>query len=302
MPVSKDASVLTSKMGNAQTAGDLLDVVGQFVEKPIFNQRHASQAYFKLGAIQRKRKLSESDANGPVNSPVLVKLNRQVLAMLKRGTVDAQGLSKIFWAASNLFVDAPAVLEIVPPIIAQIPAKVGDMDCQGLSNSLWAAARLQTRTNISRVLPDLVQQIKVKARYMKPQDVTKIFFASVRLANREPEILEGVEETVQFFRSYRKYGYGGYGSKGMEALFLSLHLEATGLRPSEQAYIMSDAAKHLKELLPGPESNDVLGCLQAEIRRAGRHKSQVSSSKISSLYDVLATEPLNSSPAVFLGA
>ena len=73
--------MLTSKMGNAQTAGDLLDVVGQFVEKPIFNQRHASQAYFKLGAIQRKRKLSESDANGPVNSPVLVKLNRQVLAM-----------------------------------------------------------------------------------------------------------------------------------------------------------------------------------------------------------------------------
>ena len=252
-PVSKDMRVLTSKIKSAQTAGDLLDLVGQAVDKPIFNHIHASAAYVKLGAFQRKRKLFPSDAK----SPVLGRLNRQVLGMLKKGKVDAQGLSNIFCAAGSMFVDAPAALEVVPPIAAQIPGKASDMGCQGLSNSLWAAAQLQNDASVSEVLPGLAKHILLKAGRMNPQDVSNILFASMRLADREPAIVEVVPEMVHVFWSQIERMNVQDLANGLEAIVFFAKHRLKCLGPLEQADIVKDAVARLKQLLPKLEGDDV---------------------------------------------
>ena len=115
--------MLTSKIKNAQTAGDLLDVVDGIVDKPIFDYIHAAAAYTKLGNFQKKGRLCPGDMNGNV----LVRLDNRLHGMLVRKQVGAQGLANILWAAANLFSGIPAVLNMVPAIADQVPSKASDM-------------------------------------------------------------------------------------------------------------------------------------------------------------------------------
>ena len=169
VPFNKDTRILTSKIKNAQTAGELLDVVDGIVDKPIFDHIHAAASYTKLGNFQKKRQLGQRE----MKSQVLVRLERRLEGMLARKEVRLRGLSNILWAAANLFSDMPAVMKIVPALVAQISLKGGDLDHQGLSNGLWAAAQLKdTAPDVLKLVAILSAQIPVKVGTMIPQELS----------------------------------------------------------------------------------------------------------------------------------
>lgn len=139
VPPQGDPRAWTRKITEANSAGELLSVLDQVVEKSIFNEIHASAAYGALANFQQRRELQQSDAA----SPVLVKLDRQFLRMLQRKVVAPRTLANVLRAFASLFTEIPAVLKILPGIARELPGKVTGMKPQELSNSLWAAAALK---------------------------------------------------------------------------------------------------------------------------------------------------------------
>ena len=176
--VDKDVRVITCKIKTAQTAGELADFLDTVVDKPTFNYIHVAAAYTKMGKLQKKGHI------GPMATKmsVLARLQQRLQGMLVRKEMGEQGLSNILWAFANLFLDAPAVLQIVPALVQQIPGKVGDMIPQALSNSLWAAAQLQDAPKVLEIVPPLVVQIESKAGGMKAQHLSNSLWGSRAIA------------------------------------------------------------------------------------------------------------------------
>ena len=187
--LDKDVRMITSKIKNTQTAGELLDYADTVVDKPIFNYIHVAATYTKLGSFQKKGGLSPAE----VRSNVLLRLGDRLQGMLLRKEVGEQGLSNIIWAFANLFLDVPVVLKLVPALAEQIPGKAGDMIPQALSNSLWAAAQLQDAApKVLNAVPALVAQISLDASKMDPQGLSNSLWAAGKLQGFTPEVVKAV--------------------------------------------------------------------------------------------------------------
>ena len=83
--------IITSKIKNSQTAGELLDYVDSVMDKLIFNYIHVAAAYTNLGSFKKKGQLGTMHVHGAV----LVRLESRLLGMLGRGLVEAQALANI---------------------------------------------------------------------------------------------------------------------------------------------------------------------------------------------------------------
>ena len=103
VPFNKDTRMLSARIKSAETAGELLDVVGRSVDEPVFNYIHAAAAYTRLGNLRKKGLLCAKE----VDSDVLVRLGQRLQGMLLRREVGTLALANIFWAAASLFTDMP---------------------------------------------------------------------------------------------------------------------------------------------------------------------------------------------------
>ena len=230
VPVDKDVRMITSKIKNAPTAGELLDFVGTVVDTPIFNYIHAAAAYTKLGNFQKKGQVGPKE----VNSNALVRLDERLEGMLLRKEVGTQGLANILWAIASLVSDIPALRKIVPGLVEQIPGKVGDMIPQALSNLFWAAAQLQDDApKVLNIVPVLVAQMVLDASKMDPQGLSNSLWAAGKLHGVAPEVV-----------------------KAVPALAAQACLKAGGMKPQElsnslwAAANLQDAAPEVVKIVP----------------------------------------------------
>lgn len=102
------------------------------------------------------------------------------------------------WAAAQLQNVAQAgtrikEFDVVPAIVAEIPAKAETMIPQAISNCLWAAAQLQDSVpGVLKVVPSVSAQVPDKARNMKPLELSSTVWAVGRLKDKAPEVLSTV--------------------------------------------------------------------------------------------------------------
>lgn len=98
------------------------------------------------------------------------------------------------WAAAQLQNVAQAgtrikEFDVVPAIVAEIPAKAETMIPQAISNCLWAAAQLQDSVpGVLKVVPSVSAQVPDKARNMKPLELSSTVWAVGRLKDKAPEV------------------------------------------------------------------------------------------------------------------
>ena len=228
------ARILTSKIKQAKSAAELLDLLDEAVDGPIFNHFHASAAYTSLATWKRKDGLTPSDKE----SPVLPRLAARVQTMTEKGQVEprtvanvlsslgklphgrdifkgllmalvkslgekasgmnAQELSNSLLACVQLKGVAPQVFAALPELAAQISMKAKDMKPQELSSSLRASACLKdVAPNVKEIVPALVTQINVKARDMIPQQLSNSLWSATRLKDDAPEVLQMVPALVK---------------------------------------------------------------------------------------------------------
>ena len=230
--VQAEARKLTSSLKKA-TAKELIEILDEAVDEPIFNFIHASAAYTQFVTLKRRKGVQKRDWE----HPVLLRLHARVEDMALQGQLNAQAsanvlwsiarlsdrfsvptkllialvksmptkvkgmvpqaLSNCLWASAQLKDVAPAVLEAVPAIVAQIPNKAKDMKPQALSNCLWASAQLKdVAPAVLEAVPAIVSQIPNKAQDMIPQHLSNCLWASAQLKDESPQVLEIVPAIV----------------------------------------------------------------------------------------------------------
>jgi len=227
---------LTSKIKQAKSAAELLDLLDGVVDGPIFNNFHASAAYTSLATWKRKGGLAPSDKA----SPVLPRLAARVQDMALKGELEPREVSNVFWSVGQLSDGfgiskglltalvqtmgekargmkqqelsnsllaclqlkgvAPEVLTALPELAAQISIKAKDMIPQDLSNNLWAFAHLKddaSHEDVAKLVAALVRQIPDKAKDMIPQALSNCLWAATRLKDDAPEVLQMVPALVE---------------------------------------------------------------------------------------------------------
>ena len=234
---SKDAAArkLTSQMKKDIESGtELLELLDEKVDDPIFNKFHASAAYHSL-ATKWKGGLTPSDKA----SPVLPRLDARVQRMTEEGQVGPREVANVLYSLGKLSDDvhiskgllmalvkslgekasgmkpqelsnsllacvrlkgvAPEVLTTLPKLAAQISMKAKDMDPQHLSNSLWVFAKLKedaSHEDVAKIVAALVGQIPDKANGMKPQELSNSLWAAAHLKDVAPDVKEIVPTIV----------------------------------------------------------------------------------------------------------
>ena len=187
-----EARKLTGDMKRAKSAEEFLNILGTAVDRPIFNDFHASCAYHSLATWKRRGKLAKTDAGLQ-----LPKLNARVREMIGQGELPARGIANVLWSLAYLFDDFPEVVDIVPFMAKQIPVKAKDMKPQELSNVLWAAANLKDDTpDVMDMVPSIVAEIQVKAKDMKPQELSNVLWAAARWKEDVPDVIDMVPSIV----------------------------------------------------------------------------------------------------------
>ena len=182
-----DPRALTSKIREAETVAELLNLLDGAVDSSIFNHIHASTACTSLAAFHAKERLCRSDAK----NPVIERLGSRMQDLLAANEVGPRELSNIIWACAKLFVAVPVVLEVVPAL-AKAASSV-KMNARGLSNSLWAAAQLlDASPQVSEVVPALLAEVRAKAGAMMPGHLSNVLVATVKLQESTPRALEMV--------------------------------------------------------------------------------------------------------------
>ena len=78
MPVDRDLRMMTSKIKNSETVGELFDLLDAVVDKPIFNYIHAAVAYTKLRNLEKRDPLGTKEAK----SGVLVRLEQRLQGLV----------------------------------------------------------------------------------------------------------------------------------------------------------------------------------------------------------------------------
>ena len=79
----------------------------------------------------------------------------------------------------------------------QVMQNPGGMNPQALANNLWAAAQLQDAApEVLQVVPAVVAQIPAKAAEMNRQEVSMCISATMRLADAVPEVFDLLSERL----------------------------------------------------------------------------------------------------------
>ena len=188
---SKDAAArkLTSQMKeDVKSAAELLKLLDEVVDGPIFNYFHASAAYHSL-ATKWRGGLTPSDKA----SPVLPRLAARVEDMALKGELQPRAVANVVWSLGQLsdFLDVPKGLLMA--LVKSLGEKAGGMDPQQLSNSLLACLQLKgVAPEVLAALPKLAAQISIKAKDMVPQDLSNNLWAALRLKDSAPAVLEMV--------------------------------------------------------------------------------------------------------------
>ena len=243
--------MLSARIKSAETAGELLDVVGRSVDEPVFNYIHAAAAYTRLGNLRKKGLLCAKE----VDSDVLVRLGQRLQGMLLRREVGTLALANIFWAAASLFPDMPAVLAIVPAVAEQIPSRATDMVPQHLSNNLWAAAQLKDAVpDALKCVPALVEQIPLKAGDMTPQHLSTSLWALKDFPDALPTVAKAVQALVQEVEPQ----LGRMKPQELANTVEALILLGEPVPIANQSGIVAAAATQLRCTLPGLKDKDLV--------------------------------------------
>ena len=196
---SKDAAArkLTSQMKeDVKSAAELLKLLDEVVDGPIFNYFHASAAYHSL-ATKWRGGLTPSDKA----SPVLPRLAARVEDMALKGELQPRAVANVVWSLGQLsdFLDVPKGLLMA--LVKSLGEQASGMDLQQLSNSLLACLQLKgVAPEVLRALPKLAAQISIKAKDTVPQDLSNSLWAALRLKDDAPEVLEMVPALVKEIR------------------------------------------------------------------------------------------------------
>ena len=177
---SKDAAarLLTSKIKQAKSATELLDLLDEEVDGPIFNKFHASAAYHSLATWRRNGGLTPRDKE----SPVLRRLAARVQNMALKGELGPRQVSNVFWSLGQLFNDLGISKGLLMALVKSLGEKASGMKPQELSNSLLACVQLKgVAPEVLTVLPELAAQISIKAKDMDPQALSNSLWASAQL-------------------------------------------------------------------------------------------------------------------------
>ena len=176
------ARELTLQIKHAKSATELLKLLDEEVDGPIFNYFHVSAAYLKL-ATKWKGGLTPSEKE----SPVWPRLAARVQNMIEEGQLDLQAVANVLYSLGKLcdVVDVPEGLLMA--LAAQISIKAKDMVPQALSNSLWAAARLKA-PEVLEMVPALVNQIPRNQTEFFSQDICNCLEGLILLQDSVREV------------------------------------------------------------------------------------------------------------------
>ena len=191
---SKDAAArkLTSKIKQAKSATELLDLLDGVVEDTIFNYFHASAAYSKLADWKQIFTPSEKA------SPVLPRLAVGAQRMTQEGQVGPRAVATVLYSLGKLSDRLEIPKGLLTALVKSLGEKASGMDPQGLSNSLLACLQLKVLApDVLTVLPKLAAQISIKAKDMKPQELSNSLWASAQLQEDAPEVLQMVPALVE---------------------------------------------------------------------------------------------------------
>ena len=295
---SKDAAarLLTSKIKQAKSATELLDLLDGVLHDPIFNYFHASAAYTSLA----------TNWKGEKASPTLPRLAARVQKMTEEGQVSPQAVANVLYSLGKLSGDlevpdgllmalvkslgdkasgmkpqelsnnllacvelkgvAREVLTALPELAAQISIKAKDMEPQALSNSLWALAKLKddmSHKDVARIVVALVRQIKIKARGMNPQELSNCLWAATRLKDNAPEVLQMVPALVEEIPRNQADFEPQAICNSLEALFLLKDSvpevgSVLAAAPNSKNHFVGFTASHLSALLPTLKGKDMV--------------------------------------------
>ena len=178
------ARKITSKIKQAQSAAELLDLVDGEVEGPIFNRFHASAAYTSL-ATKWKGGLTPSVKA----SRVLPKLAARVQNMIEEGQLDLQAVANVFYSLGKLSDDIEVPKGLLMALAAQISNKASDMNPQDLSNSLWAATSLKDDApEVLHMVPALLEEMPRKQASFDSQAICNCLEALVLLQDSVSQV------------------------------------------------------------------------------------------------------------------
>ena len=193
---SKDAAArrLTRQMTEATSATELLNLLDEEVEGPIFNYFHASAAYHGLVTWKRQGGLTPREKA----SPVLPMLAARVQNMTEEGQIGPREVANVFFSLGKLSDDLEAPKGLLMALVQTLGEKASGMEPQGLSNVLLACVQLKgVAPEVLTVLPELASQISIKAKDMKPQELSNCLWAAARLKDDAPEVLHMVPALLE---------------------------------------------------------------------------------------------------------
>ena len=188
------ARTLTSKIKQAKSATELLDLLDGVVDGPIFNTFHASAAYTSLATWKRKGGLTPSDKE----SPVLPRLAARVQDMALKSQLPPREVSNVFWSLGQLSADLDISNGLLMALVKSMSESASGMNQHDISNNLLACVQLKAvAPEVLTVLPKLAAQISIKAKDMKPQELANSLWAATRLKEDVSEVLKMVPALVE---------------------------------------------------------------------------------------------------------
>ena len=181
-----EAKRLTVRIREAKSADELVNVLEETVDGPIFDYVLASVSYHRLAMWNRRGEL----LSGEKTKLLLDRLNRRVKGMAAEAELNPQACANVLWSIAHLSDALINALDVVPAIAAQIPLKAKDTNPQELSNILWASANLKDDApDVLSIVPAMAAQIPLKAKDMNPQELSNILWASANLKDDAPDVL-----------------------------------------------------------------------------------------------------------------
>ena len=261
----REVKRLTSRMKEASSAKELIDVLDEAMGGPVFDFIHASAAYTRLVALKRRRCLQEEDWD----SAGVLRLHTRVEDMVLRDQLLPRETANVLWSIAQLFDQFRLPTQLLAALVKSMPTKVTDMNAFDLSNCLWACARLKnvapTDPNVLEAVPVIAAQIPSRAKHMVPQALSNCLWAAALLKDEVPKVLRIVPAIVGEIPAKIRNMNGQDLSNSLEALVL---LEDGGMHD-----ILRSAAARLNSLLPTLRGKDfrftvpvvVWACAKADV-------------------------------------
>ena len=187
------ARTLTLEIKQAKSATELLDLLDEVVDGPIFNDFHASAAYHSL-ATKWRGGLTPSDQA----SPVLLRLATRVQKMTEEGQLGSREVANVLYSLGKLSDDVEVPKGLLMALVKSLRERASDMNAHDLSNNLLACVKLKgVAAEVLTALPKLAAQTSMKAKDMIPQALSNSLWAAARLKDDALEVLQMVPALVE---------------------------------------------------------------------------------------------------------